>query len=182
MKTLAGLVLKSGLTSALLTASFGCTVSAFDQTAADVRNRAKEARADVRVRAAEANAHVDVLAYQRGGADSNPKGVIPAGTVLKISLIDALDSGKSKADDHFLASLAESVVVNGAILIPKGTRVRGRVIRVEGSTFRLELTDIARSNQRRVPITTGIFEAIAEDVRYHPGTRLDFTLTDSVKL
>ena len=94
--------------------------------------------------------------------------MIPSGTVLKVSLIDAVDSDTNSAGDVFLASLAEAVVIDGATLLPKGTKVRGRVIDVEESgrvkgraSIRLALTDIVQGD-RMVAITTDTFAATAE--------------------
>ena len=52
--------------------------------------------------------------------------VIPAGTLLKVSLIDPLSTETNSAGDHFLASLTESVVLDGTTILQKGTKVRGR--------------------------------------------------------
>ena len=100
--------------------------------------------------------------------DGTTRVVIPSGTVLKVSLIDALNSDTSSAGERFRASLAESVVINGATLVQKGTTVWGRVIEAEGSgrvkgraSIRLALTDIMQ-NDRMVAITTETFAATAE--------------------
>ena len=53
--------------------------------------------------------------------------VIPAGTVLRVTLIDALSTDVSLPGDYFSASLAEDVVVEGRMLLEKGTRVRGHI-------------------------------------------------------
>jgi hypothetical protein len=94
--------------------------------------------------------------------------VIPSGTVLRLSLIDALDSKQSSAGDRFTGSLAEPVVVNGATLLPKGTLLHGRVIDAQGAgkvkgraSIRLELTEIAQGN-RTIAIETDTFAAEAD--------------------
>jgi hypothetical protein len=97
--------------------------------------------------------------------------VIPSGTILRLSLIDTLESDKSQAGDRFEGSLSESLVVNGATLLPKGTLLQGRVIDAVGSakvkglaSIRLELTGIVQ-NKKTVAITTDTFVAQAEPTK-----------------
>ena len=186
MKTLYRLLLKSGLTSALFVGAFagmfGCSADS-SQQAADARDEAAKARADVvdanarvkaaeaQVKAAEAGASVGALADKRTEANNDPKSVIPSGTLMKVSLIDAIDSNTSSAGDLFWVSLAEPVVANGATLLPKGTRLQGRVINAEGAgkvkgraLIQLELTGIAQGN-RMVAISTNTFEATADSTQ-----------------
>jgi hypothetical protein len=142
--------------------------------AADAHVKAADARvtaADAGVVAADADARVKAAAIPSAKAavrDGTTRVVIPSGTVLKVSLIDALNSDTSSAGERFRASLAESVVINGATLLQKGTTVWGRVIEAEGSgrvkgraSIRLALTDIMQSD-RMVAITTETFAATAE--------------------
>lgn len=184
MKTPRSLFRKLGLASALLAATFGCSETTPDQAAAVARDRAADARADVldanarvtaadaHVKAAEADARVDALSSRRAENTPVPKARIPSGTLLKVFLIDAIDSSTSVPGDRFLASLSESVVVNGATLLPRGTRVRGRVVdaqgagKIKGRAFlQLDLTDIVRSNNRVLPIETGTLEATADSTQ-----------------
>ena len=96
--------------------------------AADAHVKAADARvdaADAGVVAADADAHVKAAATPSAKAavrDGRTTVVIPSGTVLKVSLIDALNSDTSSAGDRFLASLAEPVVINGARFFRKGRR------------------------------------------------------------
>ena len=57
-----------------------------------------------------------------------PVTLIPAGTTLRITLIDAVSSDKNRAGDKFAASLAEPVVIDGKTVLSKGTKLRGRVV------------------------------------------------------
>ena len=186
MKNLAQFV----LIATLLVAVFGCSAESSEKAAAVARVKAADARvvaadANARVEAADARvkaADADVVAADadaRVKAPANPpakavvsaartKVVIPSGTLLKVSLIDALNSDTSSAGDRFLASLAESVVINGATLLQKGTKVRGRVIEAEGSgrvkgraSIRLALTDIVQGD-RMVAIITDPLNATAD--------------------
>jgi hypothetical protein len=191
MKNLVKLV----LVSILLVGVFSCSSASPEKAAAEARSEAADARvdaADANARVTAADAHVKaadarvkaadagvVAADARVAAAANPtakgtfnpskaKVVIPSGTVLKVSLIDPVNSDTSSPGDHFMASLAESVVINGATLLQKGTKVRGRVIDAEDSgrvkgraAIRLALTDIMQGD-KTVAIRTETFAATAD--------------------
>jgi len=100
-----------------------------------------------------------------------PKTVIPAGTKLRVALIDGVSSNKSQAGDQFLASLTEPVIIDGKTILAKGTKVRGRVIeavesgRVKGrASLGLKLTEIVRSN-KSINIATKPYTAVAESTK-----------------
>jgi hypothetical protein len=177
------LLRKLGVTTILLAAAFGCTATTPDQAAENARVEAADARADVvdaqarvtaadaLVKAAEADARIDALTVRPGETRSNAR-VIPLGTLLKVSLIDPIDSDTSVAGDHFLASLAEAIVIDGATLLPKGTRVRGRVLNAEGAgkvrgraAIHLELSDILLPSNRMIPIKTRAFKETADSTQ-----------------
>jgi len=160
--------------------------------AADASARGKAAEAHVRaadaaVDAADAdvraaNAAVDAAdADQRARQVTSPpvrntnasraRVVIPEGTILRVSLLDAVDSDTSSAGDNFTASMAEALVIDGATLLQKGTKVRGRVINADGAgrvkgvaSIQLALTDIMQGT-RMIPITTQTFAASAESTQ-----------------
>ena len=183
-------LLKFAAISILLVGVFRCSAASPEKAAADARVEAAHARvvaADANARVTAADAHVKAAdagivaanADARVAAGASPpakavfmpsraKIVIPSGTVLKVSLIDVLNSDTSSAGEHFRASLAESVVINGATLLQKGTTVWGRVIEAEGSgrvkgraSVRLALTAIMQGD-RMVAVTTETFAATAE--------------------
>jgi len=121
----------------------------------------EKAAADARLKGAAAPAKTAVKPLKA-------KLVIPSGTKLSVALIDLLDTDKNSAGDHFLASLAESVVIDGNTVLEKGTKVRGYVIEVQDSgrvkglaSIRLALTDIMQGT-RMVAITTETFAATAD--------------------
>src|SRR5437867_13185287 len=58
---------------------------------------------------------------------------IPAGTPIRVTLIDGVSSRKSKSGDMFRATLAEPVVVDGTRVLEKGVKVQGRVLDAEQS-------------------------------------------------
>jgi hypothetical protein len=178
--------------SILLVGVFRCSAASPEKAATEARIEAADARvaaadANARVTTADANvkaADARVKAADAGVATAAPspaakaiympakaRVVIPSGTVFKVSLIDALDSDANSPGDRFLASLAESVVVNGATLLPKGTRFRGRVIDAEGAgsakgraAIRLSLTHIMQGD-RMVAIMTETFAATADSTQ-----------------
>ena len=124
----------------------------------------EKAAADARLKGAAAPAKTAVKPLKA-------KLVIPSGTKLSVALIDLLDTDKNSAGDHFLASLAESVVIDGATVLEKGTKVRGYVVEVEDSgrvkglaSIRLVLTDIMQGT-RMVAITTETFAATADSTQ-----------------
>jgi hypothetical protein len=101
-----------------------------------------------------------------------PKIVIPAGTRLRVALIDAVSSDKSRPGDSFMASLAEPIVVDGKTVLEKGIRIQGRVVdakesgRVKGrATIELILTEIVRGNGQPVSISTKPYRAVAESTK-----------------
>ena len=96
---------------------------------------------------------------------------IPAGTRLRIAMIDGVSSAKSSPGDSFMASLVEPVVVDGRTVLDKGIRLRGRVVdanesgRVKGrASLNLVLTDIVR-NGKNMSIETRPFIAVAQSTK-----------------
>jgi len=185
------------LISILLVGVFSCSSASPEKAAAEARSEAADARvdaADANARVTAADAHVKAAdarvkaadagvvaadADARVAAAENPtaKGtfnpskarvVIPSGTELKVSLIDPVSSDTSSPGDRFMASLAESVVINGVTLLEKGTQIRGRVIDAEDSgrvkgraAIRLSLTNIMQGD-KTVAITTQTLAATAD--------------------
>jgi hypothetical protein len=100
------------------------------------------------------------------GLDPNsPKVLLPAGTLLKVSLVDPLRSDTSSPGDVFLVSMAEPVVMDGATVLDSQTFLWGKVVdsvesgRIKGSAgLQLTLIDITQS-ERTIPIVTNTFTA-----------------------
>jgi hypothetical protein len=97
--------------------------------------------------------------------------VIPSGTILKVSLLDALNSDTNSAGDTFISSLTEPLLINGVTVLDKGTQLSGRVIaaeksgRVEGTaSIQLTLTSITQG-VRSVPIATTTFTSAAPSTK-----------------
>ncbi|PYV56716.1 MAG: hypothetical protein DMG91_08690 [Acidobacteria bacterium] len=58
---------------------------------------------------------------------------IPAGTALRIRMIDKLSSEEAQVNDTFRATLEDPIMVEGRELYPKGADVMGRVVDVHPS-------------------------------------------------
>ena len=101
-----------------------------------------------------------------------PKITIPAGTRLRVTLIDGVSTTKSSPGDQFLASLVEPVIVDGKMVLDKTTKLRGRVVdvresgRVKGrASITLKLTGVVRENGETVAISTNSYTAVAEPTK-----------------
>ena len=87
--------------------------------------------------------------------------IVAAGTALKLVLQQTLSSKTAQAEDPVVTELAEDVVVDGDVLLPRGSEVRGHVVsaqrsgrvkgrarlvvsfeevRVEGRSYRIQAT------------------------------------------
>lgn len=117
---------------------------------------------------APAPAQPDVVDNVKVEPQPEPKITIPAGTKLRVSLLDAVSSDKSRQGDRFSAVLAEPVVVGGRTVLAKGTKVHGRVVeakesgRVKGrASIELKLTEIVRKDGKSVDISTKTYSALA---------------------
>lgn len=96
---------------------------------------------------------------------------VPAGTKLRVALLNGVSSDKSKAGDQFQASLMEPVVVDGKTVLARGTKVRGRVVeatesgRVKGrASLELTLTQIIREG-KSITISTKPYMQVAESTK-----------------
>jgi hypothetical protein len=94
--------------------------------------------------------------------------LIPAGTVVTIRLIDAIDSDTTNAGQTFRASLDDPLIVNGRTVAPQGADATVKVVRVdESGTFAgreqvaLVLSDVT-VNGRTYPIETNHAELSAK--------------------
>ncbi len=93
---------------------------------------------------------------------------IPAGTVIKVRMIDGVDSSKNKVGDQFQASLEDAIVVGNTVVAPKGADVYGRLAEAKSaghisgsSELQLELTGV-RINGNIQPIVTGEYSAVGK--------------------
>ncbi len=58
---------------------------------------------------------------------------VPEGTVISVTLDQSLTSSQNHSGDEFDASVSSPVIVGGKTVIPRGARVRGRVIEARES-------------------------------------------------
>ncbi len=58
---------------------------------------------------------------------------ISANTAVWVQLEKALDSSKLKVGDHFAGTLAESIVLGGRDLVPKGATIKGHVTNTQSA-------------------------------------------------
>jgi BON domain len=89
--------------------------------------------------------------------------VIPAGTDIPIRLVDAIDTKTAQTGDVFHASVAQDVIVNGLVAIPRGAPVLGSIVEAhEAAHFKgrallsLQLTQISAHGQK-IPIDTDTY-------------------------
>jgi hypothetical protein len=82
------------------------------------------------------------------------------GTVVPVTMTEALDSKTAQPNDVFHASLASDLMSQGVVVIPRGTSVLGRVVDVkEAAHFKgnalltVELTEIA-ARSRKITLVT----------------------------
>ncbi len=104
-------------------------------------------------------------------ADAKPEGkseiartgiVIPKGTALHVRIDESLDTKRNRAGDQFRASLAESIVLEGKTIVPKGTLFVGHVTESEASG-RLE-------GRAVLALTLDSFELAGKDYPVHTGS------------
>jgi len=71
------------------------------------------------------------IAPQRPASASVGEVALPAGTALYLILETPIDFAKSAVGDAVTARLDNSIKADGAVVIPKGARVNGRITRLE---------------------------------------------------
>jgi hypothetical protein len=97
-----------------------------------------------------------------------PPVVVPAGTVLTVTLDQTVNSKIANNGDVFAASLAEPVTVAGNVILPAATKVSGTIVQAQSAgKFNghalLQLTlDSVRVNGTRYSIQTSEFEEVGK--------------------
>ena len=96
---------------------------------------------------------------------------VPEGSEVSILFTDSISTGKNKAGDQFMASLAEPIVVKGETVVDRGAKIRGLIADAEGSgrvkgaaNMRLVLTSII-AGEKTYPIVTKPYYAEAETTK-----------------
>jgi hypothetical protein len=74
---------------------------------------------------------------------------LPAGSSIMVRMLDSVDSSKNQPGSRFAATLETNLTVDGAVAVPQGSTVYGRLAQATqagnatgSSELRLELTDI----------------------------------------
>jgi hypothetical protein len=99
---------------------------------------------------------------QRSDPDSTPASslTIPSGTVIKVRMIDGVDSETSQLGQTFQASLDDPIVIEGQTVVPRGADIVAKLVEDKQSgkiSGRTELTlDLVsmRVNGRMIDLTT----------------------------
>ncbi len=88
---------------------------------------------------------------------------VPAGTVLKLKLLNSVGSESASLGDQFDMMVIDNVKVNNDIVIPTGSVIRGSVEQVQpakmlykGGVIRLYFDHIVSSTGKQVPFYAGI--------------------------
>ena len=123
-------------------------------------------RAPQAVPSAQASAMAPAPASATPSAPATDSVTVPAGTYLRVRMIDGVDSQRNHVGDRFAASLDEDLVVDGTVVARKGTDVYGRLAdskqagQMTGrSELKLELTDILINGVAH-PIITGDYQTV----------------------
>jgi len=89
---------------------------------------------------------------------------VPAGASVLIRMLDGVDSSKNPPGSRFTAVLETNLTANGAVVVPKGNTVYGRLAQAKqagratgSSELQLELTDIV-VNGTAYPVLTSSYE------------------------
>lgn len=77
---------------------------------------------------------------------------VPQGTTIRLSLIDTLSSETSRKGDSFRALVTDAVMVGGAVVVPSGSNVLGRVGEVSPTTLALEFERIDTPTGASAPL------------------------------
>lgn len=99
----------------------------------------------------------------RGGAATSGSLTVPDGTEFAVRLEQPLSSATARREDRVEATAAESVRVDGRIVIPAGASVRGIVTNVEparrpsnGGRLELSFDQVEMANGRRADIRSRV--------------------------
>jgi hypothetical protein len=89
------------------------------------------------------------LAGTPAAAQQKKMVAVPAGTTILVRMLDTVDSSKNAPGSRFTATLETNLTVNGAVIVPKGNTVYGRLAQAKqaghatgSSELQLELTEI----------------------------------------
>ncbi len=88
---------------------------------------------------------------------------VPAGTIIKLKVLNPISSSKNSVGDQFDLMVTENILVNNSVVIPKGSVVRGSLEEVQagkflykGGTIRLYFDHIVSATGKQVSFPAGI--------------------------
>ena len=88
---------------------------------------------------------------------------LPAGTILKLEMLDSVSSRMNDMGDEFSAMLKEDKIVDGQVALPAGTVVRGTINRIvpskrlsRSAIVYFSFDHIVTPNGKQVPIAAGL--------------------------
>ncbi len=84
--------------------------------------------------------------------------VLSAGTRIPVVLRQTISTATARAGDHVSGEVAENVTVNGAVVVPKGSHIEGRVVSVTPSG---RLSGVARLDFTMTQLTPASGQPIA---------------------
>ena len=94
---------------------------------------------------------------------------IPAGTLLRVRLLQELSSATNEPGDSFTANLDEPLIIGDLVIAEKGARLDGRVVDVARSgkvkglaKLDVDLVSLYTSDGQRIALSTQTFEKTAE--------------------
>jgi len=86
---------------------------------------------------------------------------VPSGTILSVRLLETLNTDRNQPGDRFRASLEDAIVMDGNVIVPRGTTVEGRLLeaqqagRVGGvAQFAMELSQLRLPSGEAVVLQT----------------------------
>ena len=89
---------------------------------------------------------------------------LPAGTVMKLELLDSVSSRMCDMGDEFSAMLKEDKIVDGQIALPAGSVVRGTINKIvpskrlsRSAVVYFSFDHIVTPNGNQVPISAGLY-------------------------
>lgn len=88
---------------------------------------------------------------------------VPSGTIIKLKVLDPINSSNMQIGDQFGLMVTENVKVNNSVVIPQGSVIRGSIEELQkpamlykGGIVRLYFDHIVSSTGKQVPFYAGI--------------------------
>ncbi|HUC55294.1 MAG TPA: hypothetical protein VMR90_14675 [Candidatus Cybelea sp.] len=125
------------LTAAAVLTVAGCSKSATDEA----NNAAKEAEAAKPAAAAKPAVAAKPAAAAKT-AEPSAMITLPKGTAISAATRQTLATDKNKVGDTFAASLSVAIQVDGKTVIPKGTQVTCRIVKVKKHELKVTLASV----------------------------------------